>query len=86
MAMAHKRSYPSRVQWHKGMGRCTKKPYKRCYPCRKAARTARRVIGAGTIYRCETCGSYHISSYPPRVAAAIRMLLDSLAEDRARIP
>lgn len=68
--------------WRPEWGRCPLRPFKRCYPCRKMARTAVRGLGVGTIYRCEDCGKYHLTSYPPNVARAITYLLDSLRCDR----
>lgn len=84
MAAVKRRSKPSyagRVQWHPGMGRC-QTTGKRSYPNRAKARRAQRIQGTGSVYRCEYCGSYHTTSYPTRIAAAIRYLLESIRDDQ----
>lgn len=76
---------PRRGAWHPEMGRCPV-TRKRQFPTRAIARRAVRILGpqagGGSLYRCDACGFYHVSHYPPNVARAIQYLLDSLRHDR----
>lgn len=67
--------------WRPEWGRCPKNG-KRSYPKRSLARTACRGVGSGTPYRCQHCGDYHLTSYPPNVARAISYLIESMRDDR----
>lgn len=85
--MSHERRYHKvnykPVLWRPDFGRCTLFPHKRAYPTKKQALRAMHVYG-GSWYKCKDCGKHHLTSYPPKVQAAIRMLLESLRDDRAK--
>jgi hypothetical protein len=69
--------------WCPSWGRCTLPHNKRRFPSLGKARRARRAMpDRGDIYRCPTCGDYHVTRTPQRgVEAAIRMLEGSLRHD-----
>ena len=75
-----------KLAWREHYGKCPEAPYPRSYPCRSLARKA-VVTGTarGTPYRC-ACGSYHVQSFAPNVAAAIAYLVASIRDDRHQTP
>lgn len=48
---------------------------KRRFLSRQDARAVARHYGHASIYRCETCGDYHVTHFTEREQKAIRLLM-----------
>lgn len=70
--------------WRPFHGRCFGNTGPRRFPTRSAARAEQRTTGhAGTLYRCDDCGAYHLCHFPANVLRAIAWLEASIDADRA---
>ena len=72
--------------WREHYGKCPTEPHPRSYPDRNLARKALHAgQERGEPYRCY-CGSYHVQTLSPSIAAAVALLVESLREDHAPVP
>lgn len=71
------------LRWDPAWGLCPLHPsHKRRYPTRGAAKAAARLMPRkAEVYRCATCGDFHLCR-AVGLTAAIRYLEKSIADDR----